>query len=88
MINKIETYISGTVAISEIENIDGELVFPEKVSQNLKGYLIWMDLEPGANWAHNCVYVFLTEGGGEVFQVKQEWPPSEKIELTLIKSPF
>jgi hypothetical protein len=37
-------------------------------------HLIFVDLYPEANWAHDCLYVFAVSGGN-LFAVAHNWPP-------------
>jgi len=43
-----------------------------------KGKLIFVDLDPYANWAHPCCYYLV--GGDKVETVYHDWPPRGHME--------
>ena len=49
-------------------------------------HLIFVDLQPEANWAHECLYVYVVSDGS-LFAVKHDWPPNEKHEMTPMGRP-
>lgn len=49
-----------------------------------RGFLLFIDTTPDANWGHDCVYVFLSTGGS-VFCRVVDWPPHESISMTPLK---
>lgn len=42
--------------------------------------LFFVDLAPGANWAHPCRYVFVDEDG-DTYETDHDWPPASQFEL-------
>jgi hypothetical protein len=51
-----------------------------------KGFLFFVDLDPEANWAHACAYVFVASTG-ETAWCPAEWPPEESTKLKLQARP-
>jgi hypothetical protein len=45
-------------------------------------FLFFVDLDPEANWAHDCAYVFIASTG-EIAWCAADWPPHESITLKL-----
>jgi hypothetical protein len=43
-----------------------------------RAYLFFVDLEPEANWAHSCAYVFVPTAG-EAAWCEAEWPPHASL---------
>ena len=39
--------------------------------------VIFVDLCPDANWAHECLYIFLDAQSNNYKMCKADWPPSE-----------
>jgi hypothetical protein len=37
--------------------------------------IVFVDLEPGANWGHACFYLAIRRDGDEVIQVEAQMPP-------------
>jgi hypothetical protein len=51
-----------------------------------RAFLFFVDLEPEANWAHACAYVFAAVGKAAIWH-EAEWPPHASIELRLLARP-
>ena len=49
-------------------------------------FLFFVDLDPAANWAHACAYVFIARTG-ETAWCEAEWPPHESVTLKLQTRP-
>ena len=65
--------------------MDGEAVF-EGAPDDSEGFLIFVDEDPDANWAHPCRYVFQSGNGGRAIAWRK-WPPSEKVYDKLEEAP-
>ncbi len=49
-------------------------------------HLIFIDLEPEANWAHQCLYVFVLDTSN-FFTVRHDWPPKDMTIMEQIQPP-
>jgi hypothetical protein len=70
------------VLIETVLDVHGDRVFagaPDKT----RGYLVFVDEAPDANWSHPCRYGLVFEGGGMVV-TKHDWPPAEVLDRELI----
>jgi len=45
--------------------------------------LLFIDLIPEANWAHDCLYL-LVQSDGRVKKAYHQWPPSERLSGELV----
>ena len=45
--------------------------------------LIFIDLVPEANWAHDCLYL-LVQSSGYVKKAYHQWPPSDRLSEELV----
>lgn len=43
-------------------------------------HMVFVDLEPGANWGHACCYLAIGQGTGELIQAPARMPPHLKSE--------
>lgn len=76
------------VVIGDVKTCLGESLFrlPPKIKEAV---LLFIDLEPEANWAHECIYVFIKIGSTgyhretHVEQVNKMWPPEESLYSSL-----
>ena len=48
-------------------------------------HLIFVDIEPEANWAHRCLWVFAA--AGSLYAVHHEWPPASMDDFSEIPRP-
>lgn len=55
------------------------------VPSDVPYHLIFIDLEPEANWAHRCLWVFA--GAGSLYAVQNEWPPANMDDFSEILRP-
>ncbi len=46
-----------------------------QVAMPFRGYFLFVDLQPMANWGHPALGVFLSESGDQVMSVPTEFPP-------------
>lgn len=59
---------------------------PEAIPSAEQAYVIFVDLYPEANWAHECLFVYVVSDGS-LFAVKHDWPPNEKHEMIPMERP-
>lgn len=55
----------------------GELISlgRKQVAMPFKGYFVFVDLMPVANWGHPALGVFISQAGDTISTVKTEFPP-------------
>jgi FlgD Ig-like domain/Peptidase C13 family len=53
-----------------------------------RGWFVFIDRLPGANWEHPCSYVFVSESTGELTTVDATFPPANYLELTEVTDGF
>lgn len=79
-----EMYLSEHEILShEVMDTFEKKVFGDK--DNQKGYLLFIDPCPIANWSHPCHYIFLIEGEADLESVHEKWMPHETISLKQVK---
>ncbi len=47
----------------------------QPIQMPFKGYMVFIDLEPKANWGHATYYGLIESNTGEIQLVKREFPP-------------
>jgi hypothetical protein len=67
---------------SEIKDARGAQVGMAWVGTNKGGLLLFVDLEPDANWAHRVMYIQI--GEVETSWCIWDWPPSQEYEMVEI----
>lgn len=71
------------VNITEVRTVLDKPLFRSKPSFET-GYFAFIDLKPGANWAHDCIYLFMQvvstgyHREGKMEQANNEMPPQDK----------
>jgi len=63
---------------NEVKDARGDLLLSDADDDDV-GKVYFIDLEPFANWAHFCVYLFDTGVGFGLFMRRHTWPPSEEL---------
>lgn len=48
--------------------------------------MFFVDIEPEANWAHQCLYVFVLDTSN-FFTVRHNWPPKDMTIMEQIQPP-
>lgn len=76
------------VVIDSVKTCMGESLF--RLSPKIKeAILLFIDLKPEANWAHECMYVFIKIGSTgyhretHIEQANKMWPPEEALYSSL-----
>ncbi|MDD1620349.1 MAG: hypothetical protein LUQ11_02625 [Methylococcaceae bacterium] len=49
------------------------------------GYIVFIDLEPKANWGHACEYLAIRLNGDEVIELAAQMPPFLKAETSAFR---
>jgi hypothetical protein len=72
-----ETYLENTVIYVCPELVpSGEFDFGDiKLILPWNAYLVFIDLNPKANWGHNCCYIAFEKGGNKTIRVEAQFPP-------------
>ncbi len=50
----------------------------------LPATLFFVDIEPEANWAHQCLYILILDTGN--FMIRHNWPPSDIASMEPIEN--
>lgn len=58
----------------------------KKVQIIAPSVLLFIDLEPGVNWSHKCLYILLNEDGSIQSKTEGQFPP-EANNLSLLQKP-
>lgn len=45
------------------------------IDMSFKGYMVFVDLEPKANWGHPCLYFLIDIRTQDIKIIKEEFPP-------------
>lgn len=70
------------VLIERVLDVHSNRVF-DGAPAGTRGWVVFVDEEPDANWSHPCRYGLVFEGGGMVV-TKHDWPPDEVLDRELI----
>ena len=46
------------------------------VPVTVPSFMVFVDLQPGANWAHSCRYLLVSREDGSIARVDSEFPPT------------
>lgn len=68
-----------------IHDLDGERILPN--IQDRMWYWLFVDLAPGANWAHPCAYLLSDVDGTALLRVNHQKPPLTHL-TELIPNPL
>ncbi|MCW3123160.1 MAG: hypothetical protein JWQ38_2652 [Flavipsychrobacter sp.] len=59
------------LAAGDTANVPGQIIRAEKAAD-----LIFVDLQPGANWSHPCVYLLIDTSSGQAHHFNGKLPPA------------
>lgn len=66
----------GTHNAQDIRDVMGEAI---DVAPDWEALVFFIDLNPDANWAHECMYLFIDTLSNQYAFCKAEWPPSDRF---------
>ncbi len=88
ILNKVRDRLGADRIENAIIYLDHNLKSPSKqlhagdVAMDMpwNGHIAFVDLEPGLNWGHSCLYLAIPLDDGEVIEVAAQMPPFLKTE--------
>jgi hypothetical protein len=73
----MKIYASNTfINFSHVKDVLERPLLPDCA---LIGLLYFLDLEPEANWAHPCIYLFSAQRHDIDYYLEHTWPPNQKL---------